>query len=174
MYWPWQETCMSKAHPCAAVLQLHWSECVMLCQKQIKLTWVKCMLQKRCHLKCFLSPRWSLESRLESSCVCRRESWTPAQGGSADAGGRTQQDGFVTEASVLWNCSWAAQNSCHPPGLGSSFLLLHLSSANCFPVAVLHVVCSRSPGQLSGWQQGHEKFQSLEVPFVGLSYLRSM
>lgn len=57
--------------------------------------------------------------------------------------------------------------SCHPPGLGSSFLLLHLSSANCFPVAVLHVVCSRSPGQLSGWQQGHEKFESLEVPFVG-------
>lgn len=57
--------------------------------------------------------------------------------------------------------------SCHPPGLGSSFLLPHLSSANCFPVSVLCVVCSRFPGQLSGWQQDHEKLQSLEVPFVG-------
>lgn len=39
---------------------------------------------------------------------------------------------------------------CHPSGLGSSFLLLHLSSASCFPVAMLHAVCSRSPGWLSG------------------------
>lgn len=66
---------------------------------------------------------------------------------------------------VKLQLSWS-ELSCHPPGLGSSFLLPHLSSASCFPVATLCVVCSRSPGRLSGWQQGHE-LKSLEVPFVG-------
>lgn len=34
--WPRQETCMSKAHPCAAVhLSVVALNCVMLCQKQI-------------------------------------------------------------------------------------------------------------------------------------------
>lgn len=66
---------------------------------------------------------------------------------------------------VKLQLSWS-ELSCHPPGLGSSFQLLHLSSTNSslWPCCVL---CSRSPDQLSGWQQGHEKLESLEVPFVG-------
>lgn len=124
------------------------------------------MLQKRCHLKCFRSPWWSLQSRLESSCVCRRELWTPAQGRSAEAGGRTQQDGFVSEVIVLWSCSWADQN--FPAILWPWQVISAPSPEFCQLHPCGHaVLCSRSPGRLSGWQQGHEKLQSVEVPCVG-------
>lgn len=45
---------------------------------------------------------------------------------------------------------------------------------NCFPVAMLCVVCSRSPGWLSMWQQGHEKLKYWRSLSWDSSYLRSM